>query len=150
MAWATCERGHLHWGPRGAAGLLVAHEGAVLLQLRARWAHQGGTWSVPGGALERGESARDAALREAHEELGVEAAVLAVHGSHVATCGGWTYETVLARPTAAPAALGVRDRSESDGHRWVAADEVATMPLHPAFRRAWEDDASGLAAFVRT
>lgn len=126
----------------------MVHEGAVLLQLRARWTHRGGTWSVPGGARERGESATEAALREAHEELGVEAAVLAVHGSHVATCGGWTYETVLARPTAGPAALGLRDRAESDGHRWVPADEVAAMPLHPAFRRAWEDDASGLATFV--
>lgn len=149
MSWATCERGHLHWGPRGAAGLLVAHEGAVLLQLRARWTHRGGTWAVPGGARERGESATEAALREAHEELGVEAAALAVHGSHVALCGGWSYETVLARPTGAPAALGLRDRSESDGHRWVAADEVTSLPLHPGFRRAWEDDASGLAAFVR-
>lgn len=149
MAWARCERGHLHWGPRGAAGLLVAHEGAVLLQLRAAWAHQGGTWSVPGGARERGESATEAALREAHEELGVDAAVLAVHGSHVALCGGWTYETVLARPTGAPAELGLRNRSESDGHQWVAADAVSAMALHPAFRRAWEDGSSGLEAFVR-
>jgi hypothetical protein len=31
----------------------------------------------------------------------------------------------------------------------VAADEVVALPLHPGFRRAWEDDASGLAAFVR-
>jgi 8-oxo-dGTP pyrophosphatase MutT (NUDIX family) len=127
----------------------VAHEGAVLLQLRARWTHRGGTWAVPGGARERGESATQAALREAHEELGVDSTALAVHGSHVALCGGWSYETVLARPTGAPAALGLRDRSESDGHRWVAADEVTDLPLHPGFRRAWEDDASGLAAFVR-
>ena len=56
-------------GTPGAAGLLVATEGEVLLQLRARWAHQGGTWSIPGGARERGESMVDAALREAREEL---------------------------------------------------------------------------------
>lgn len=136
----------MHWGPRGAAGLLVARDGAVLLQLRARWAHQGGTWSVPGGARERGESPAEAALREAHEELGVDADALVVEGSHVALCGGWAYETVLARPVAE---LHLRDRSESDGHRWVEADEVATMPLHPAFRRAWEDTESGLEAYVR-
>lgn len=144
--WATCEKGHLHWGPRGAAGLLVARDGAVLLQLRARWSHQGGTWSVPGGARERGESAEQAALREAHEELGVDAAALEVDGSSVATCGGWAYETVLARPVGD---LAVRNRAESDGHRWVDADEVDDLPLHPAFRRAWTDPASGLADFVR-
>ena len=42
-----------------------------------------------------------------------------------------------------------RMRSESDGHRWVPADDVAAMPLHPAFRRAWEDAGSGLESFVR-
>lgn len=146
MAWATCDRGHLHWGPQGAAGLLVASECRVLLQLRARWAHQGGTWSVPGGAREPGENAEQAALREAHEELGVVAHAVRVEGSHLATCGGWPYETVLAVPVAP---LQVRDRAESDGHRWVPVDEVGDLPLHPAFRRAWADPGSGLADFVR-
>lgn len=144
--WATCEQGHLHWGPRGAAGLLVARGGAVLLQLRARWSHQGGTWSVPGGARERGETAEQAALREAHEELGLDGEALRLEGSWTATCGGWAYETVLARPLGE---LAVRDRAESDGHRWVDADEVTDLPLHPSFRRAWLDPASGLESFVR-
>lgn len=146
MSWAHCQRGHLHWGPHGAAGLLLARDGAALLQLRARWVHRGGTWSVPGGALERGESPTQAALREAREELGVDAKALAVEGSHVAWCGGWSYETVLARPLSG---LRLHDHAESEAHRWVAADEVAELPLHPAFRRAWHDPASGLADFVR-
>jgi len=134
MSWATCTLGHAHWGPRGAAGLLVASDGHVLLQLRARWAHQGGTWSIPGGARERGETSVQAALREAHEELGVEPDQVEPEGSYVADCGGWRYETVFAR---AAAPLRLEDRSESAGHRWVSADEVGTMALHPAFRLAW-------------
>lgn len=135
MSWATCTLGHTHWGPRGAAGLLVARDGQALLQLRARWAHQGGTWSIPGGARERGETSVEAALREAHEELGVEPETVEPAGSYVADCGGgWRYETVLAT---APAPLRLVDRSESAGHRWVAADEVGEMDLHPAFRQAW-------------
>ena len=98
MSWTTCTLGHAHWGPRGAAGLLVASRGQVLLQLRARWAHQGGTWSIPGGAIERGETSVETALREAHEELGVDAASIQTHGSYVAVCGGWSCETVLASP----------------------------------------------------
>lgn len=144
MSWATCTLGHAHWGPRGAAGLLVAHEGHVLLQLRARWAHQGGTWSIPGGAVERGESSLEAALREAHEELGVEPASIVTHGTHVATCGGWAYETVLA--TAAER-LRLSDRAESAGHLWVAADDVDALGLHPAFRETWTSTAP-LRAFV--
>lgn len=134
MSWATCSLGHTHWGPRGAAGLLVAREGQALLQLRARWAHQGGTWSIPGGARERGETSVDAALREAHEELGIEPGAVEPAGSYVADCGGWRYETVLAR--AAPT-LRLEDRAESAGHRWVAAEEVDGLDLHPAFREAW-------------
>lgn len=134
MSWATCTLGHAHWGPRGAAGLLVASEGRALLQLRARWAHQGGTWSIPGGAREPGETSVDAALREAHEELGVDPASVETAGSYVAECGGWRYETVFAR---AAERLRLEDRAESAAHRWVAADEVDSLKLHPAFREAW-------------
>lgn len=147
MSWATCTEGHLHWGPRGAAGLLVARAGQALLQLRAGWAHQGGTWSVPGGAIERGESAVEAALRESAEELGLDAAALEVQGSYVATCGGWTYETVLAVPSAD---LVVTPLSETAGHAWVPASEVTDLDLHHAFRSAWESPTSGLRPFVES
>jgi 8-oxo-dGTP diphosphatase len=145
MMWTTCTRGHAHWGRYGAAGLLLADGGRVLLQLRARWAHQGGTWSIPGGAIEAGESAADAALREAREELGVDGSAVLVGASYVAECGGWSYETVLGSP-AGP--LHLADLSESDGHRWVPADEVAALPLHPGFRTAWEEPAGVLRSFV--
>lgn len=147
MMWATCEHGHAHWGRRGAAGLLLAEGGRVLLQLRARWAHQGGTWSIPGGAREAGESYAEAALREAREELGVEASAVAVHGSYVATCGGWTYETVLGVPLPG---LVLADLSESDAHRWVPAAEVDGLALHPSFRAAWDDPTGQLRSFVRS
>ncbi|WP_205475100.1 NUDIX domain-containing protein [Nocardioides sp. SYSU D00038] len=146
MGWATCTHGHLHWGRRGAAGLLLARAGGVLLQLRAGWAHQGGTWSIPGGARERGESAVEAALREAHEELGVDRSVVDVRGSYLAECGGWQYETVLAVP--AVAEVAVRDVAESAGHAWVAAADVDALPLHPAFAAAWADPDGDLRDFV--
>jgi 8-oxo-dGTP pyrophosphatase MutT (NUDIX family) len=147
MSWARCTDGHTHWGPRGAAGLLVAEGGRLLLQLRASWAHQGGTWSVPGGARERGETAVEAALREAHEELGLHSEAVDVRGSWVALCGGWSYETVLAVPRSA---LRIVDRSESEAHAWVTSAEVDDLPLHPAFRAAWATPATGLRAFVES
>lgn len=145
--WTTCRRGHPHWGRHGAAGLLLADHGHVLLQLRARWAHQGGTWSIPGGALERGEDAVTAALREAREELGLDATLVGVHGSRVATCGGWTYETVLGRPHP-EAVVDLHDHAESDGHRWVPASDVPNLRLHPAFAAAWADPDAVLRTFV--
>jgi len=145
MQWAMCDLGHSHWGRLGAAGLLLAREGRALVQLRAGWVHRGGTWALPGGARERGESAAQAALREAHEELGLEASYVEVHGSRPADCGGWVYETVLGTVRAEPSIV---DRSESAGHRWVPAEEVADLPLHPAFRVAWSDPDRMLRDFV--
>ena len=141
-----CAHGHPHWGRRGAAGLLLADGGLVLLQLRAKWSHHGGTWSIPGGARERGETAVEAALREAREELGVDPTALETRGSSVADCGGWTYETVLAVPRGE---LQVRNLAETDAHAWVDAGEVEQLALHPAFRAAWTT-AHELRRFVRT
>ena len=110
-----------------------------------RWAHQGGTWSIPGGARERGECAVQAALREAHEEMAIDAGDVEVRSSYVASCGGWEYETVLAvaaGPVHAGARLGVR------GSRLGDPDEVADLPLHPAFRAAWTAPDGELRSFV--
>jgi 8-oxo-dGTP diphosphatase len=68
--WVVSYRDTYHWGLHGAAGLLLRapwHDGtpAVLLQHRALWSHQGGTWGLPGGALDSHEAAEHAAVREA-------------------------------------------------------------------------------------
>ena len=145
MSWATCAHGHAHWGRRGAAGLLLVDRGRVLLQLRARWAHQGGTWSIPGGARERGESAVRAALREAREEMAIRGEDVEVRSSYVARCGGWEYETVLAVATGP---VRLTHLSESDAHLWAGPGEVDGLPLHPAFRAAWAAPDGELRGFV--
>ena len=42
----------------------------MVLQHRSARVHQGNTWGLMGGAIEGGEDAAAAALREAHEEAG--------------------------------------------------------------------------------
>jgi len=145
MSWATCTHGHAHWGRRGAAGLLVAEDGRALLQLRAGWAHRGSTWSIPGGARERGESGVQAALREAREEMAIRSREVDVRSSYVWSCGGWRYETVLARPLGP---MRLRHLSESLAHVWATPDELAELPLHPGFRAAWEAPDGELMRFV--
>src|SRR2546430_10439078 len=58
--------------PRCGASAAVFRDGAVLLIERAKGALKG-RWSLPGGHIEPGETARAAAVREVHEETGVEA-----------------------------------------------------------------------------
>ncbi len=140
--WVRCRCGHPHWGLHGAAGLVVLRPGAangpteLLLQLRAAWTHLGGTWGLPGGARDSHEDAVEAALREAHEEVGIDPAQVTVAGSTVGTDhGDWCYVYVLARAERTLAARVVNDESEEV--RWVPLDAVADLPLHPALAAAW-------------
>lgn len=58
-----------------AAGILFqAKDGRVLLVRRSAEGDHAGEWSLPGGKLEDGETAEDAAAREAREELGINPA----------------------------------------------------------------------------
>ncbi len=132
--WTTCTLGHRHWGPYGAAGLLVVAAGRVLLQHRAAWSHGGDTWGVPGGARHATETAEQAARRETVEETALDLLGLEVLDQHVADHGSWTYTTFVALlPDARPV---VPDR-ESLELRWVPVDEVTGLPLHKAFSVAW-------------
>lgn len=54
-----------------AAGVLVEHEGKVLLVRRSTGLHQG-LWSFPAGFVEFDEHPAEAALRECREETGLE------------------------------------------------------------------------------
>jgi 8-oxo-dGTP pyrophosphatase MutT (NUDIX family) len=71
--WVLCTKCQSrHWGLHGAAGLLLVRTdiepASVLLQLRAAWTHGGGTWALPGGALDSHEEPWMGAAREAWEE----------------------------------------------------------------------------------
>ena len=72
--WVILADGSRRWGLYGASGLLLysvdeSGTGHVLLQHRAPWTHQGGTWGLPGGARNSGESSVSAAIREFVEEV---------------------------------------------------------------------------------
>jgi 8-oxo-dGTP diphosphatase len=141
--WVMSDSGAAYWGRHGAAGLLLrapAADGslAVLLQHRAPWSHQGGTWGLPGGARDSHETPEQAAVREAHEEAGLTADLLTVRTTVVtatAAGGHWTYTTVIAD---AAEQLETVPNRESSELRWVAVDAVAGLPLHPGFAASWE------------
>ncbi|PJJ55121.1 NUDIX hydrolase [Compostimonas suwonensis] len=142
-AWVEGPDGRRYWGRFGAAGLL-AHdpEAGVLLQHRAEWSHFGGTWGLPGGARHGGESAVDAAFREAREEAGVDPARLRVRTLTVLDLGIWSYSTVVADVTE-PFEATIGD-PESIELRWVPVSEVEGYPLHPGFAASWPALRAGL------
>ncbi len=142
--WVVSDSGAAYWGKHGAAGLLLRAprpdgSAAVLLQHRAPWSHQGGTWGLPGGARDSHETAEEAAIREAHEEAGLTADRLVVRTTRVtktASGSDWTYTTVIAD---ASELLETVPNRESAELRWVAVDEVAALPLHPGFAASWDE-----------
>ncbi|WP_194827032.1 NUDIX domain-containing protein [Nocardia sp. XZ_19_231] len=139
--WYKSPDGVKHWGKFGAAGLLLRAPlpgggSAVLLQHRAPWSHQGGTWALPGGARDSHESPEHAAVREAEEEAGITADLLRVRAERLTmtAASGWTYITVIAD---ADSQLPTVANKESAELAWVPEDEVADLPLHPGFASSW-------------
>jgi 8-oxo-dGTP diphosphatase len=140
--WVTCEQGHQHWGLFGAAGVLAYAPdpedqagSLVLLQHRARWSHQGGTWALPGGAMDSDETPAEAALREADEECMLDPKLVVPRGMYSEEHGGWAYHTILAQAEAPFRVYS--DAYESDEVLWVPAGEVDQRDLHPGFAASW-------------
>jgi 8-oxo-dGTP diphosphatase len=133
----TLADGSRRWGRYGAAGVLarhVAHDGpAFFLARRSDLCHLGGTWAIPGGALDHGESPLDAAVREFTEEVGVH---LPSRGYELADLheddhGGWSYWTAVVD---VPARFPVgRLNWETTEARWVHAAELHALELFGAF-----------------
>jgi 8-oxo-dGTP diphosphatase len=67
--------------PRPGASIAVFRGRSVLLVERAKGIRRG-YWSLPGGHIEPGETARAAALRELAEETGVEAEIAGLVDVH--------------------------------------------------------------------
>lgn len=135
--WVTCDQGHRHWGRYGAAGLLLRSGGLVLLQHRSEHVANGDTWSIPGGARDSHESAREAALRETHEETGIAVVDVEVITEHVDDHGGWSYTTVVADARRAPKDIPLASNWEALELRWVRSEQVTELLLHPGFDNAW-------------
>jgi 8-oxo-dGTP diphosphatase len=145
--WVVCDAGHRHWGRFGAAGLLLrhgdphggtdGHGDLVLLAHRVWWSHHGDTWGIPGGARDSGESAREAAVREAVEETGVDPGRVRLTGETTDDHGGWSYVTVHARLETDVAPRLEPCDGEATELRWTPEADVAELPLHPGFAAFW-------------
>ncbi|MDP2293014.1 MAG: NUDIX hydrolase [Actinomycetota bacterium] len=136
-----CSDGAVRWGVFGAAGVVFVlrdvdnEQPFVMLQKRSAWAHEGGTWSCAGGAIDEGESPYEAALREASEEVGEIPATHSVLGEYVfSPATDWQYTTLVLE---VPHLFGGSINFETDAVAWVPVDEVDHLPLHAGFAAAW-------------
>lgn len=129
--------GTARWGLFGAAGVLVRHDERVFVAQRSLHCHNGGTWAMPGGALDLDETPLEGALREFAEEIGHVLTDYEVAEVHEDDHGGWSYWTIVldvAEPFDPPAEL----HWETADVAWVTFDELARYELFPAFRATLE------------
>lgn len=144
--WVDCPCGHRHWGRNGASGVLLARRNAttgevtqVLLQHRALWSAEGGTWSAPGGATADGESPLEGALRESFEEANIRPEDIDVVGAYRESHGAWSYTTVLAFEKPGHTVIPRANDDESLETCWVSVPAVDSLTLLSAMRRDWDD-----------
>jgi ADP-ribose pyrophosphatase YjhB (NUDIX family) len=124
--------------PLLAASLACFRDGAVLLARRGR-APGEALWSLPGGLVELGETAADAAVRELHEETGVHAGIIGLadtvdwiirdrdgrierHVAILAFAGRW----LAGEPAPGPEATAIA---------WVSPDDLAGYEMTPDLAR---------------
>lgn len=134
--WNVCEMGHIHWGSAGGAGFLFRYvpEGAepiVLLQQRSTGVDYPGTWGIPGGAIQDGESPEAAAKREFQEETGPLPSYR-ITGVNVQDCGGnWKFYMILADVEEPFQALCGK---ETVATGWFKLSEIGDLRLHPGLQ----------------
>lgn len=134
--WITCDRGCIHWGGAGAAGLMLHNNGRYLLQQRSRYVDHGLTWAPPSGALRHGEHPINGAVREAREEMG-EFPFENPQVVHTTDHGGWAFHTVAADAPHQFEPQLLDHESEDAG--WFTPAEIDELPLHPGFRESWNE-----------
>ena len=127
-------------GARNSAVLIVLHDGSdgaeVLFTKRAEHLRDHkGEMSFPGGRMEPGETAREAALREAWEEVDLDPALVRVHGEldHLSTLVSNSYIVPVVATVSTRPALRAH-AAEVDRILWVPLDELARADT---YREEW-------------
>lgn len=124
------------WGRYGAAGILFVHRESERFFLTQRSAaiHFGGTWSIPGGAIDRDETPEMGARREVDEELGMGfgGEVVGVYEDEI---NGWTYSTLIIEVD--EMLMPTKWDWETMGSAWFTIPEMSTIKLHPGFKKSF-------------
>jgi 8-oxo-dGTP pyrophosphatase MutT (NUDIX family) len=138
--------GQVRWGRYGAAGVLFRHvgdDGTVhyMLQQRSSTVQQGGTWSIPGGALSKDEPSLVGAVRETVEEVGDPGVSFhPVKAYEFRPAKDWAYTTHVVDVASMFDLKGIQGKlaHEQADVAWVKADDVAKLDLHPGFKATFD------------
>jgi len=118
--------------PLVGVGVLVLRDGRVLLGQR-KGSHGAGTWALPGGHLEFGETVAQCAIREVLEEtgLGINAVTPGPYTSDVFLAEGKQYVTLFVTAHSATGEAALCEPDKCSGWRWFRWSELPAPLFTP-------------------
>jgi len=135
--------------PIVGVGAVILQDGKILL-VKRRAEPGKGRWSIPGGSVHLGERVRDATIREAKEESGLDIEIvddrpLDVFDSIITDDRGRTkYHFALLEFLAKPKGGTLKAAEDVAEARWVSLEEVKKYDLTSSFRTFFEKHENGL------
>ena len=120
--------------PRVGVAVIIERDGKVLL-IKRKNAHGAGTWAVPGGHLEFGETPEACAMRETREEVGIAISHVrfAAITNDLFSQEGKHYITIWMRASSSkgePIIAAAREVAEVGWFGWKDLPEPLFLPLH--------------------
>ena len=111
--------------PIECAGAVVRDEAGRLLLVRRGREPAAGLWSLPGGRIEAGETAAEAAAREVREETGLEVEIGQLLIEALIWDGHYRVQDFAATVTGG----SLRAGDDAADVRWVDIAELPSLPL---------------------
>ena len=108
-----------------AGGIVMKGDRILLLRRSTKETSKHGMWEFPGGKLEEGETAEEAAIIETQEESGLDVVVKGKAGEHIDHRKEKVYHAFFVEP--ANVNQEVKLSEEHDKSMWVTIDEALAM-----------------------
>jgi len=138
--------------PIVGVGAIILQDGKIIL-VKRRAEPGKGRWSIPGGTVHLGEKVRDATVREAKEESGLDIEIIddrpmdAFDSIMTDDKGRVQYHFTLLEFLAKPKGGTLEAAEDAADARWVPLSEVKKYDLASSFRTFFEKHEAELHRF---
>ncbi len=124
--------------PIAAVGAFIVRDDGRILMVRRAHDPGAGEWSIPGGAIELGETSVEAVKREVREEVGIgisDPKLIDIYDSILRDSEGRIrYHYVIIEYVARPLSLSIEPSGEVLEYRWLSLGEIMRMETVPSVK----------------